>query len=359
MIKSLQLTNFQSHKDTQLEFDAGVNVIVGGSDTGKTAIIRALRWLVWNRPSGDEFRSNWGGETMVEIEIDDLKLVRLKDKARNEYISIVDLEDPAIGMTTFTAIKTDVPDEITKELNFNETNLQQQLDAPFLLSKSPGEVAQHFNRIARLDQIDTGIKNVSSWIREITQQISSDETRLQNQQIELERLPDIDKLETDVEVLEQMEGQLINAVNNRRKLNRHIEVISEVEVDMEQYIELLSYEELVIELLGKVDERDDLVERTMKFNILISDIHNTGVYIEDQEQILESKPFVDKLLLLYRDRTNLQGRSRTLSDLIHNVSTTDQELVRAKEKTIRLETKFKDALGKYEICPLCGQEVKK
>ena len=356
MIKSLQLTNFQSHKDTQLEFDAGVNVIVGGSDTGKTAIIRALRWLTNNRPSGDEFRSNWGGKTIVSTVINDVEILRVKDKEDNLYKLAFHGEQKC---DVFKAFGTDVPDEITKVLNFNETNLQQQLDAPFLLSKSPGEVAQHFNRIARLDQIDTGIKNVSSWIREITQQISSDETRLQNQQIELERLPDIDKLETDVEVLEQMEGQLINAVNNRRKLNRHIEVISEVEVDMEQYIELLSYEELVIELLGKVDERDDLVERTMKFNILISDIHDTGVYIGDQEQILESKPFVDKLLLLYRDRTDLQGRSRTLSDLIHNVSTTDRELVRAKEKTVRLETKFKDALGKYEICPLCGQEVKK
>jgi len=56
MIKYLQIQNFQSHKDSLLEFDPGVNVIVGSSDSGKTAVIRALRWLVWNRPSGDAFR---------------------------------------------------------------------------------------------------------------------------------------------------------------------------------------------------------------------------------------------------------------------------------------------------------------
>ena len=77
MIQSLALKNFQSHKDTLIKFDPGVNVIVGSTDSGKSAIIRALRWLVWNRPIGDKMRSNWGGET--EVIIDD-ELGRTKDE---------------------------------------------------------------------------------------------------------------------------------------------------------------------------------------------------------------------------------------------------------------------------------------
>jgi len=65
MIKTLSIQNYQSHKDSTLEFDPGVNVIVGSTDSGKTAIIRALRWLIWNRPNGDSFRSTWGGDTKV------------------------------------------------------------------------------------------------------------------------------------------------------------------------------------------------------------------------------------------------------------------------------------------------------
>ena len=86
MIKKLNILNFQSHKDTSLSFAPGVNVIVGASDSGKSAIIRALRWLIWNRPVGDAFRSHWGGETQVVVVTDELDTItRLKEKSGNYY----------------------------------------------------------------------------------------------------------------------------------------------------------------------------------------------------------------------------------------------------------------------------------
>ena len=39
MIKSIQLKNFQSHRDTTLRLSPGVNVIVGDPQNGKTAIL--------------------------------------------------------------------------------------------------------------------------------------------------------------------------------------------------------------------------------------------------------------------------------------------------------------------------------
>ena len=87
MIQKLNIQNFQSHKDTKLEFHPGVNVIIGQSDSGKTAIIRALRWLIWNRPGGDDFRSDWGGGTVVKIKIDAREIMRGKDKENVYSIS--------------------------------------------------------------------------------------------------------------------------------------------------------------------------------------------------------------------------------------------------------------------------------
>ncbi len=44
-IKSLELINFQSHKQTLLDFSDGLNVIIGESDNGKTSIMRAFRFI--------------------------------------------------------------------------------------------------------------------------------------------------------------------------------------------------------------------------------------------------------------------------------------------------------------------------
>lgn len=54
-IKSIEIENFQSHKYSKLDFSERLNVIVGPSDNGKSAIIRALKWVLFNEPKGTDF----------------------------------------------------------------------------------------------------------------------------------------------------------------------------------------------------------------------------------------------------------------------------------------------------------------
>jgi len=49
MIKSVSIQNFESHEDTTIHFGEGMNLIVGLSNSGKSAIIRALACVVNNR----------------------------------------------------------------------------------------------------------------------------------------------------------------------------------------------------------------------------------------------------------------------------------------------------------------------
>ncbi len=54
-IKKVRIQGFQSHLDSTFTLSPGLNVITGPSDAGKTAIIRALRWLAFNEPQGEAF----------------------------------------------------------------------------------------------------------------------------------------------------------------------------------------------------------------------------------------------------------------------------------------------------------------
>ena len=86
MIKEIDIVNFQSHKSTHLDLVPGVNVIVGASDSGKSAIIRALRWLIWNRPVGDAFISHWADGGFVNIVTDQMDVIqRAKGPGGNQY----------------------------------------------------------------------------------------------------------------------------------------------------------------------------------------------------------------------------------------------------------------------------------
>ena len=80
MIKKLIIENYQSHKRTEIDFSDGVNAVIGRTDVGKSAIMRALIWVMRNRPLGDEMRSHCGGVTMAEITTQTHRIRRIKDK---------------------------------------------------------------------------------------------------------------------------------------------------------------------------------------------------------------------------------------------------------------------------------------
>lgn len=153
MIESLHIKNFQSHNDSFLKFHAGLNVIVGDSDKGKSAILRSLYWILTNRPSGISIVSDWArdakgkltDEASAEMTTSDCVIKRLRTADFNGYeVNGVALE--AVGVA--------VPDEVAAAAKIDDVNIQRQMDAPFMLGMSAGEVARYLNKTIKLDEID-------------------------------------------------------------------------------------------------------------------------------------------------------------------------------------------------------------
>ena len=66
MIQSIRLINFQSHKDSFIEFSPNDTVLIGTSNSGKTAVLRALDWILKNRPLGTSFIRHGASECVVD-----------------------------------------------------------------------------------------------------------------------------------------------------------------------------------------------------------------------------------------------------------------------------------------------------
>lgn len=343
MIKELTLQNFQSHKDTSIQFDPGVNIIVGSSDTGKSSILRALRWVVWNRPSGDSFRSNWGGRTKVELFTDNAHVIRAKDK-QEEYV---------LGDTHFTAFRTDVPDEIIKALNLSEINLQTQLEAPFLLSNTPGEVAQHFNKIARLDKIDSGLQNVSRWIRELTQDIGYKKETKKKYEEDLLQYDYLEKFEIELEVLEDIEKDWLNKIlqlNGFKKLLNNINIVSE---EIKQEEQILVYQESVDSILALYTSRMNKAISYHALNNLINAIQQDIDCIEDEQQSVALETPVNIVLQLYKDYDDLTLQKNKLVKHLQSLSTIKQEILIKTDQLSELEDFWHNNFP--AVCPLCGK----
>lgn len=156
MITKIKIHNFQCHKDLDLDLGRST-VLQGNSNCGKTAVLRALYWVLFNEAPHD-FVSYWAQKklkkgftfkndeyTSVLVHVDGHSIERKRSNEFNGYI---------VDGKIYEALRTDVPEEVTKIFNLSDASIQRQMDAPFLLSSTPGEASQYLSNLAGLGCVD-------------------------------------------------------------------------------------------------------------------------------------------------------------------------------------------------------------
>lgn len=348
MILAVEIQNFQSHKNTRLDFTSGVNVITGTSDSGKTAILRAIYWVLWNRPLGNGFRSHWGGDTSVMIELEDYRIKRFKGKYDSYMIQDKETEE----VQEFKAFGTSVPEEVQQVLNMDDINLQKQLDQPFLLTATSGEVAMHFNKVAHLDQIDEGRKKIDSWIRQIEQDIKSNQNNRKEYITELEKYINLPKIESRVEVLEGMGQNLINAINKKRKLEQLITNIITTEDAITSKSDILNYETQVNSILNQIEQLKGKEEKNDKLISLLNSIIDIDNQITKIQELIELEPSVNSILNLYQQLEKKKDETEGMRIKTAAIEKINTKLKNKEKRLLELEEKFHQHFP--DICPLCG-----
>lgn len=301
MIRSISIKGFRSYKDVQLELDKGINIIVGSSGGGKTNILRALNWVINNRPSGDSYRNRTGGDTKVEIKVRSNTVQRIKDKKTNSYV--IGFKD---GETEYKAMGTDVPDDIKKLLNMTDINIQNQHNAPFLLSESAGEVGRYLNKLVNLDIIDTSMKTISAKKREL----NSDYNHFLSE------------------------------------LNSTIE-------EQSKYNWVAEAEQKVIELnrLDFIIQRNkDEIDRLLTF---VKNINEIQTSINELNYINKADNKINSLIEIEKKIVALKKERGDLTDLEMRIKQADNMIGWYKDRIKESEKEFKILMP--EICPLCGK----
>lgn len=352
MIKSLYILNFQSHEKSKFDFVDGVNVIVGISDSGKTASLRALNWLSKNRPSGDSMRSTWGGDTNVIIETEEGYVRRVRGRKDFYELKINGGKD-----LVFKAFRTDVPKEILDFLNLNELNLQSQLDAPFLLSDTSGGVAQFFNKIAKLEKIDLGISNVNSAIRNIEGEIKYKSAELLKQGQQLKDFDYLDDMEKDVKHLEKLNDVLEITVTDKANLQYLHKSIDNSIAGIEYYSEIISLEDDVTAIEKNMNAVAEIRASQVKLKGLITTIRVFEEEIKSKDKLIITEVLVDNLLQLNSDLKMAIEQRKSLFKLFYVINESKVLLKKKVSEIASMEVVFEIEMG--EICPLCSQPIKK
>lgn len=344
MITSVEIYNFQSHKHTLVNLVEGVNVIIGPSDAGKSSIFRAVNWVRSNRPLGDAYRSEWGGDTRAILTTDDGNVVeRLRTDRDNMYI-VNGIELKAFG--------TEPPEEVIKALRIDTYNVQTQDDPPFLLSMSPGEAAQVLNKAASIDVIDRAVGGLNREYRRITQRMGVKEEQLKKQEKELESFHLMGSIEALMDAVEEgsVELEEMNALHTRMSRLRLRAV--ELTDNLSQYRGLDRAVASVVSCQDSYSEVSRAAEALSR-----------GVRIVDLYDGLKAQ--MDGLTLLSKGEA-LLGKVQQSYQFMMNLTTARDSLVKISGNREYLEDSIEEldmeilqlreeyAENAPDDCPLCG-----
>lgn len=336
MITKIEIKNFQSHKNTVLEFDKGVNVICGESDNGKSAVIRAIRWVVENYPQGtDKINSNWNEDfkepLSVKLYTEKGYVERIRDKKRNGYNICKNGEKEIV----LDAIGKGVPKEVTDFLNVSDVNFQFQLDPPYLLTKSAGEASKYLNEIVHLDSIDKIMGIADSDKRQLSSEqkiVEADIKKLEEGLKDTEWIDEADNLCKRTEKLYEMVDNISIQVSELYNSINNYETLESFKMDLTEHNKLIKQIE------------DITIPDTKELEDSISNYDLYGNQIVDLSEAIKLVNNIDSIIIT--NTKELEDSISQYSELSDNVQQYEKDLIELKSSL-------------PSICPLCGNKLDK
>jgi len=323
MLKSLKLRNFQTHRRLKIDFDRRITTIVGPSDAGKSAIIRALRWVCLNRAPGNHV--NWDeNQATVTLHVDDHKIIRKQGEGLNCYF---------LDGQIFKSFNKGVPDEIANILNINSLNFQRQHELHFWIALSPPQVSKELNQIVDLTVIDSSLSYIHSKIRKIKLEIEIHEEKYTAERKEYKSLYWAVKLDRKLTKIERKHDLIIGELTRLSQLSACISDITTlshtIKTDAKRIVlgqKIILTAETLLETQAKHDRLSKIIKEIRKNN---------------------------SLAIIRLPKLSEIERYERLCKLIAQIKEKESELCQVK-KQLKVEVR---KLRKVKVCPLCGASI--
>jgi exonuclease SbcC len=256
--RKLIIENFQSHAYTEIEFSDGLNVLVGPSDSGKSAVLRALRWVLFNTPRGTDMIRTGAKKCQVRLILQDgTEIIRERDRsAVNRYI----LRKPQGEELIFEGFGSEIPQEILNAHKLKPIEIESrpfllqlgtQLEGPFLLSETAGMKAKMIGMISGAHVIDKALKQANSDLLQISQRQKQLQTDREQVKELLAPFADLDELEAR---LHSLETRMELVEEKKARLERLRRIFAEVQ-------NIQREKEKEQQILARLGHLDDCIHR--------------------------------------------------------------------------------------------------
>lgn len=399
MVKiKISVQNYQIIRNAVLEFKPGFTTIIGPSNNGKSSIIKALKAAIYTESGTTPIRY---GESSYIVGIQNNNHVVIFQKKENSSKYIVDGQ-------TYSKFGINTPEEVSNALNIRELilngnkvqlNFWNQMDKPFLLDKSAGELFKFIVDSGENDQLSNVLKSMVSDRQQINRDadmvqgsiLSTENTlkELNNSKEKIEKnlyladniidlkekhedykniLSLINRFKSDDSEIESIRPKLqkdLNEFNRYNSLNYLSETSIKISTKIQEILKDLAEVDdslYVSETLLKINEEKSKIFKSIDINknknlrnlvkeykIIHQELENVSEANLKLQRAIPSQIIIDTLDILIK-----------LVELLKSVKSIIESIKNAKNKIKEIEEK-EEELDKIQslikVCPYCGQKI--
>lgn len=370
-IKEIIIKNFQSHKYTKISLSENINVFLGKGNAGKSAIIRALIWVLFNEPKGSEFIRKGEGSAFVSITLDNgFKVIREKGNNINKYTLIY----PDGNIKEFSNFGFDVPEEIRRILSIKTLPLEngkklnpqikEQMESIYLLDESPSIIHSTLLTISggqvfdeAINSIITDLQRLDRKEKELKKEIDEKTSLLKKYEgidekkeklIKLKKEIDLNKKEIEKKNnLENLDIEIKNIKKEKEKTLKSYHILIKVDPIEKESLSLNEYKNKLTDLKNKVSNFEKTREVIKRISKEIEIIKKSDLNDE----------IPSKLKVMNENLENLKNLKKALFNIKREIDLILDETEKI-DKNINLNIEeYNKVIFDNKVCPVCNREI--
>jgi exonuclease SbcC len=381
-IEEVVLINWMSHLHSVIKFDPRMNVITGTSDSGKSAVYRALEYIYHMGQEGyRSFHPGWirhkASNAIIQVKYDDGYMLERVKGEKNEVRLYKDDEivyEKLKAGTTYDKEILDFLGHPPYEKSLGSFSFSHQHDPAFLVSQSKDAIPKIISKLSNSGDYDRAAELLKTENLSFNPIIKSSEAKIKEIKNELTLFVDLDDdiakygfLETAIEEAEDIEKTMlslqniiITARNKKRDLDSLIDVNNKEQYKLAYLNSLDSIQVIADQIKSLKDYANEIFDKEQDIVDLLNENSKAEYFISPE--FVNAISFMDNCTSSIENLTEFENSfNKHNEDLIeiNELLESDQNtLTNLDDKISSIEkdnSEYEDYMIKNNICLVCGK----
>lgn len=354
-IKKIVLENFQIHKKLTVNLHPNFNVIFGDNEKGKSSIVRAVFWVIYNTPRGDWMRKiDKDGKKLtakVKIVLDDGNVIkRIKGDKINKY---------EINGDSFSDIGQKMFEPIFEVFGFDK-DVHEILDYPyfhldynsyFLVSESNTLKASVINFLTGVTVFENVVRDFNKEVRKLNREVKFENSNLAEEKQKLENFNYIEQLKPVCCEIEKTIDGFDEKCEKLEKLNTISEKIIKAKTAISKNKRMLA----LVDIVDEIEKSFSMLKKRTQNIHKLKELQLYKDKVKQNLSIATAKGVVEDIDKTIFNMEEIKKQCKELSQIKSELVAGAKYVAASKKAIKKAEDSLKSFVGGK--CPVCNNTI--